>query len=232
MVAFNVSSYNPKTFTSLPALVEAKTALDKNDGISSIRALGSIFRKYNLQHKFGLILLHRHFDQENNELTVEVVSDTKTISMPWTFTDENSDCDVVLKPCPSESACLAEEGMNEDGRVVRPHSWKILEGNILSPYEFFVTNQHEDEDVQPEEAFVSELYGALKSFHLHEILGLHFLHRGEIAFKMAVETTHPNYKRVNLMNLKKENEPVDDDHINVIWGFWEDDISYICRLEY
>jgi len=116
MVCFNVSSYDYKAFNNLPSLHEAKATFDKKSGIRSLAGLGKIIRSFNQQRKFGLILLHKHFEMSGDEFTVESLSETKTISMPW---------DLATEPTPVAPQFLEKNGftMEKTCGVVLPHSW-------------------------------------------------------------------------------------------------------------
>jgi len=111
MVCFDANSYNYKTFDNLPSLDEARKAFSKFGGLQTLQILGKVFCTFNIQKKFGLILLHRHFEMTPMEFTFEVLSETKTISMPW---------NLLTAPTPVSQEFLEKNGVRLGGNVVQP----------------------------------------------------------------------------------------------------------------
>ncbi|KAF7368015.1 Phosphotransferase enzyme family domain-containing protein [Mycena sanguinolenta] len=125
--------------------------------------LGPIFRKHRVEDKFGLAILHRHFDLDPNERLVEVNS----VSTPW----------------PAE----------EVGRVaggIAATSW-MFSANQLVPYEYKFVDQISSKEPGDDPAafpeFLAELGTALKEFKVRRYLAL-TAHPGS-EFKGSVEFT-------------------------------------------
>lgn len=211
-MSFQLATYNHETFDSLPTLYDAGESFQNANGHDAVEELGNIFRKYNQEFNFSLILLHRHFHQLPSELTVEVLSESKSISMPWKL---------LMNPIPDtvSQEYLKTTGVDltkSIGEFVRPHSWKFLSDGTLSPYEFVSTNHHQ---VTIPKDFAAEIYEKLKFFNLDTVLGLHWNHRG--IENLCLENSHDSL-RANILELKQnftEEETLGT--MNVIWGFWD-----------
>ena len=78
-----LGSYNPKTYDVLPLIQEAKANFDTIANESIITSLGNIFIEYNMQDKYGLMLIHRHFPMELNEVLIESFNGDISVTLPW-----------------------------------------------------------------------------------------------------------------------------------------------------
>ena len=66
-----VCSYNAKAYKTLPLIREAPVNFEECSDDSLIENLADIFLSYNMEEKYGLMLIHRHFDISANEILVE-----------------------------------------------------------------------------------------------------------------------------------------------------------------
>ncbi len=80
-----VGHYDPKTYEVLPLIQEAKDNFDSSANDSVITSLGNIFIEYNMQDKYALMLIHRHFPMESNEVLIEAFNDDISVTLPWKF---------------------------------------------------------------------------------------------------------------------------------------------------
>jgi hypothetical protein len=78
-------TYDPKTYEVLPLIQEAKANFDKSVNDSVITSLGNIFIECNMQDVYGLMLIHRHFPMEPNEVLIEAFNDDISVTLPWKF---------------------------------------------------------------------------------------------------------------------------------------------------
>jgi len=136
--------------------------------------LGPLFIKHNIAEKYGIGILHRHFDMAPNERLVEV----NHVSTPW----REGDCE-------------------RTGASIVPTSW-LFRGNQLIPYEFSFVGlgaKNKAGRTQPSEypQFLQELATTLKKFKLHRYLAL-VVHPGpeyqgsvEFTAARANITVHP-----------------------------------------
>lgn len=219
---FNFASYSSETFDNLPSLNHAFEAFNEANGLEAVKEFKDIFWQHNQQNNFSLILLHRHFHQEPTEITVEILSESKSISTPWHLSDKIVPDELTLNYLKTNDWDLKQS----IGKYVRPHSWKFNANGTLSPYEFVSTNL--DEVPIPQD-FAAAIYAKLKSMKLDTVLGLHWNHRNN--GKVCLETSHATL-RANILDIK-ENFTEEDarDTMNVIWGFWDKSAKtvLVCR---
>lgn len=80
-----LQSYNAEVFNTLPDLPTAEESFVSKGGPDLLdNVLKPMIERYQLESKFGVGLLHRHFELEDSEKLVEF----NNISLPW-----NSDSD-------------------------------------------------------------------------------------------------------------------------------------------
>ena len=74
--------HTPWSYKTLPEFSTAVTKLDKvgEEMFSEIRDLFIQFEEY---QNFGLILLHKHFPLDDQELLVESINANIAVSIPW-----------------------------------------------------------------------------------------------------------------------------------------------------
>lgn len=72
-------------FLTIPDLDDAVHSFAENDVKSKLTLFGSLFVKHGVTEKFGLTMVHRHFDITENEVLVETLNDQNTVSVtsPW-----------------------------------------------------------------------------------------------------------------------------------------------------
>ncbi|KAL2819550.1 hypothetical protein BDW59DRAFT_151341 [Aspergillus cavernicola] len=152
--------YAAEKFNNLPFLGESSKAFqaigDKEALFSDLKAL---FVRYGVTDLFGLTLVHRHFDVNENELLVE----SNGTTMPWTVLDSAS--------------------FYDDDGTITPQSWAFLRGRLM-PFEFFFEpsfSSPKDPSLDPfsgiDSAFFREFESLLQQRHLDRTLGLSLLPR-------------------------------------------------------
>ncbi len=80
-----VGSYSSEIFDVLPFIQEAKSNFDRYVSDSVITSLGNCFIDYNMQDMYALMLIHRHFLMESNEVLIESFNDDISVTLPWKF---------------------------------------------------------------------------------------------------------------------------------------------------
>jgi hypothetical protein len=80
-----VDTYEPKTYEVLPLIQEAKANFDRYVNDSVITSLVNIFIECNMQDKYGLMLIHRHFPMGPNEVLIETFNNDISVTLPWKF---------------------------------------------------------------------------------------------------------------------------------------------------
>lgn len=190
-------------------LKELNYNFNKYDVIKILSEIGNVFTKYDVNKNFGLILLHKHFKQSDNEYLVEIISNDKTVTSIWK-NNKPKNKDVLKK--------YNIEYVLEDNNYIQPHSWLLKK--IINYYHmnFMLKVKKSKTPVNiPKKEFVFELYNTLKKYNLNDILGLHFLHR---PFKNLVEDTDEEY-HANVLIIEPE-EYDKSKYIEVIWTFGND----------
>jgi len=164
-MSFKLTDYSPSSYSDiLVGIGFVWKHLDVRGGSNLVvEKLGPIFRKHGVDTKFGLAILHRHFDLAPNERLVEV----NDVTTPW---DVN-------------------EAATVEGSIT-PTSW-LFSGNSLVPYEYaFVDSKSATalgEQPSAFPAFIAELGTALKALKVQRYLAL-TAHPGP-DFKGSVEFT-------------------------------------------
>lgn len=151
-------------------------------------ALQKLFIEFNMTTLLGLVLVHRHFGMEPQEVLVDVNGS----STPWTL----------------DGAQVAVDGSFEKyGGRVKPCSWLVSEGRLM-PYEFcFDAPQalraegQARKELEIKREFVSKFAAVLAANNLTGVLGLGLL---KDPMRKTVEVTEG---RANVTY------PVDDDTI-------------------
>jgi len=167
-MSLDVAAYLHDGFIGLPSVIDAGNDLKALGGREMIyEVFGPLFTKHGVDEKFGLGLLHRHFDMTPNERLVEL----NNIATPWDETDAES-----------------------IGGVLITQSWMFIDNKIV-PYEFLYLHGKDAETKQRLEGaglmflsgFLAEVYAKLAALGLDKTLGLR-LHPGP-EFNGLVEVT-------------------------------------------
>jgi len=139
-----------------------------------------------------------------SEFTVEVLSKTETISMPWHLSPN---------PTPVNPESLQKRGYTipTDGGVILPHSWIFNSDSTLSPYEFYFADKGDEVEIPKD--FLVAVHTELKKLQLDSVLGLHLLHRGP---GIVGEETSSDSDRANVLALKEQFD--DKEMMNVVWS--------------
>ena len=141
-----------------------------------------------------MILLHRHFDLEDNEKLVE----SGNVSVPWSYTQDDD---------------------NLHGGSVVPRSW-ILADNSLHPYEFGYNSFGVTEayPAPPENTkFYIEFAELLVKYGLSDIVGLTLVKPMDPNI-MRLEKT---YRHANVV-YELPAEVIDKDTMQAVWQFSEE----------
>jgi hypothetical protein len=168
-MSVQILPYSPFEFNSLTGPEEAFADLTTGGGEQVIfDRFKAIFEKHNLCDQyvaiylligrltaycsFGLCLLHRHYDINENQRFVELYN----VATPWTLDDVT----------------------HAEGMII-PRCWKFTRyGTALVPYEYEFAQAEKPKTFDPEEIlranpkFVDELMQALDKFNLRDVLGL------------------------------------------------------------
>lgn len=76
----NIGDYHFDTWSQLPHIQTATEEGKRTE--NSIQTLGDIIVKHGLHNDVGIVLLHRHFDITENEILVEQVDSTHSVTKP------------------------------------------------------------------------------------------------------------------------------------------------------
>jgi hypothetical protein len=120
--------------------------------------------------KFGVVLVHRHFDLLKNQGLVDVNGST----MAWTLDDLNATTSIFYK----------------HGGQIMPKSW-LLSDNKLMPYEFYfvppvlkANNATRSCNIEFDPDFVKEFAHILDAHSLTSILGLYLTFFKQLRVKL------------------------------------------------
>jgi hypothetical protein len=152
-----VIPYSSEIFNGLPSLEEASTAFEKCNGNAAVLSLLDLIEQHRMSNKFGVVLLHRHFDLQRNEALVDV----NGTSTAWKI-DESSG-----------ATCFDKYG----GQIL-PYSWAVRDGQ-LTPYEFTFCNTQSQRRNRPglavyddDNRFVEEFIRLVESQGLSGVFAL------------------------------------------------------------
>ena len=140
--------YNSAAFCSLSSLYDANKYFEDHDGLSAVENhLKPLFLNHGVVDKFGVALVHRHFDLDDGKVLVE--KDLTTT--PWRV-----------------GASFEKHGGN-----VIPSSWFYSDDNP-TPYEFnFVPFSKEiPPRLEDHRHFVEEFFNIVKQHGLQKVIGL------------------------------------------------------------
>lgn len=150
LVKMIVAPYSSDTFNTLPSLRDARELFKDRHGEDAVQHLLDLIEQQGMEQKFGVILLHRHFDLQKNEALV----DTNGTSSSWSI-DETLDATTFKK---------------YNGEII-PHSWMFQDGGQLAPYEFAFSPTLSRDDDTPD--FDMKDIQFLDEFsHLVQLLGM------------------------------------------------------------
>jgi len=78
-------NYDSKFYQTIPDLYPAITSFSNKNGKELITKFGNIFVKHHMYNKYSLIVVHRHFDLNPNEILVETFNSDYTVrvALPW-----------------------------------------------------------------------------------------------------------------------------------------------------
>jgi hypothetical protein len=144
-----LQDYTTEVYHSLESLHRASELFkDSNAEELLDTKISALFLKYQLQDKFGVALLHRHFDMDSEEKLVE----NGNVATPWAFHQSNDDL---------------------FGGEVVPKSW-MYRDQALHPYEFGYNSEFEQTypGAPDNGEFLEEFGKLLEENRLDGVLGL------------------------------------------------------------
>lgn len=169
------------TYESLPPLTLAHDKFEESDSSTHLKGpIRDVFLKHSMQERYGVSLLHRHFDMDPEERLVEY----HDVSTPWRLSNTEDPVVPAL------------------GGYIVPQNFK-LEGGKSTPFEFAMQYEkpESDDDASPE--FLNDLSQVLETHNLSNVLGLR---RRSPETDLTLEVTQG---RANIMVLPgKTDEPV------------------------
>jgi len=182
--------YSSATFNDLKGPGEALQSLKELKGDDAIpTCIREVFDRHDMSEKFGISLLHRHFDIDESERLV-AVNDTST---PWGH----------------------EAYSNHKLGKVLPQAFIFTSPDKIVPFEytFFTPNLLDNVTLfeSATKAFLTELGLCLFSLQLEKVLGLR-VHPG-IQKKLKLEFT------VNRANINVDIDKESPEHIPTSWYF-------------
>lgn len=158
--------YCSKVFHAIGDLRPSADQLNDLNGTAWIKTVGKdLLKKHGMNETFGIGLLHRHFDIDDNQILVEF----NNITLPW------------------KTAMIAPE---EDGSTISATSWKLIPQSddkfAWMPYEFkwepavkpeaalesASTSVPIDLNLEKYKTFLEEFSAALRKEGLEKVLGL------------------------------------------------------------
>jgi hypothetical protein len=158
--------YDVQAFNQLPGLGDSNDRLVASNGTHILaNEVRDLFSQHpDMAKRFGVILLHRHFELKEQEALVDVNGS----STAWTL--------------PAQSpASEASSVFEKYGGYIRPRSW-LISGGKLIPYEFFFDNptlegkqRFGTGGPKFDPIFVSSFASILSAHGLDRVLGLYLL---------------------------------------------------------
>jgi len=143
-----LESYDPETYQRLPSISDAVVKFDSIDGDSLISTtVQALFLSHKMDRTFGLILLHRHFDLDENERLVEYGG----TSVPWRLSKSSGN--------------------------IRPSNWLLTADGAIRPYEFYyasVRDEATEPDLAntAQQAFFNAFKDLLRKYNTEGLWGL------------------------------------------------------------
>lgn len=164
------TTYSADNFSSLPSLREARVSFTQaNARVFLDGPIHDLFVGSNMQTKFGVALLHRHFDIKPNQRLV----DYHKTATAWTTEDTTT----TTFP-------------KYDGVVV-PRAYLFDASGVARPYEFEFITTPETSPVSDivdakEPDFINAFYALLRKLDLEKIFGLRNLNGYDPALSVEV----------------------------------------------
>ena len=196
-----VAPYNSQTFNTLPALGRARELFKDRHGEDAVQHLLDLIEQQGMEQKFGVILLHRHFDLQKNEALV----DTNGTSSSWRI-DETLNATTLKK---------------YNGEIT-PQSWMIQDGGQLAPYEFAFSPTLSREDDTPDFdmtdiQFLDEFSHLVQLLGVKDVFGLcSMTGRAQKTMEVTERGANVTFPVEDDYDFKK----VTDDVIPAMWGYF------------
>lgn len=138
-----LAPYSHEHFHSLPTVKDAHVNFEVLDGQSHVEWFKDFFVEHGMERRFGLAMMHRHFDLAPSERLVEYLG----TSTPWTG---------------------SSSGMNEP----QPVMWAFDREGLLRPTEYRYSAMIDDKFDSNELEFLAKLKAELASRGLAHVFGL------------------------------------------------------------
>ncbi|KAE8232841.1 hypothetical protein CF326_g2123 [Tilletia indica] len=155
--------YSPELFQSLPSVGQAAAGFKELGGLSIIEAvLAAMARKHPSARNFGVQLLHRHSDLDEDEIMLAYGSTTIPVKKS------------EISEASKENVCATIWGIHPDG-------------NKLLPLEFAFVENADDKLPNLDQELAMDFIRVLKQLGLENVLGLALVKPGQ---ELGLETTH------------------------------------------
>ncbi|OXA53460.1 uncharacterized protein LOC110849594 [Folsomia candida] len=196
-------------FNSIPDFCCAKRAFDERGVRNLIDEFKRIFLDHDVQEEYGLIMNHRHFLLEENEILVETLKQDGNISVafPWRVKDGEAH--------PTPNSEWDQYNLTRKEFII-PQTWKFDQHGSLIPYEFLASDSPQPEPSRP---FVAVLFEVMRQHGVQDALGLRRLdgdRNGE-----AFEVT-PEGRRVSVTTMGSKPDNISGTVGKVLWYFTKD----------
>ncbi|GAO19842.1 uncharacterized protein UV8b_04509 [Ustilaginoidea virens] len=142
-MAAAIASYSHDHFHSLPSVKEAHERFVNIKGQGHVEWFKKFFVASNMDRRFGLAMIHRHFDLEHHEKLVEY----KGTSIPWSG---------------------GFSGMKEP----QPAMWSFDDKGVLRPIEFYYSEAHDGNFAEKDLELIAKFKTELALRGLDNVFGL------------------------------------------------------------
>jgi hypothetical protein len=167
-----LGKFDSTTYNSVDHFDVAKEKLQTIDLQSCLSKIRGIFIKHGMQKRFGLRLNHKHFDLKVDELLVEGMDDSESlsVSVPWRNIKQ-------IEAQPLDVQHWEDNGLRGKA-FIAAHSWVIREDATLQPYEFYTTDKPMETNTSAPEVrkFLSDLAQCLNTMGVLHLFGLSLRH--------------------------------------------------------
>lgn len=175
-------------------------------------ALGEILMSHNAHSKFGISLLHKHYDLNSSEVVVETKS---KIDKEFSISVFSS----------------------MDINTMSPSMWKFIKGNdAIRAIQWFKTQESDNFDSMNDNdlPLLVSLRNLMFKYNCSERFGVGLLHRVRALNKNEILTEHTDEEtRHQEMKLSCQEIIDEQDNIQTLWSFEKNGnnkISYVCQL--
>jgi hypothetical protein len=197
--------FNMTYFNNLSSVEDADKALIENDKlVTALKVLGPIFLKHNMYKSWGISLLHKHFEINNDEKPIQ---------------------DVIMRG--DRKSYITTPRNSSYGKMFFPAIFKIEGSDQLIPLEYSTDSsaQLANKELQANPEFIKEFHQALIDFDLKNNFGLVFGKTVDYEFEL-VEFNYTN--RVSVLEERTSDEVKGLSTIQTAWFFSLDSNNLAC----